>query len=543
MILLVPLLIACAPDPYPDYWEPGAGPSITAVSPASTTALAGGETVRIDGSGLAQATTVVVGTRNATIVDATDSYLDVTLPAGAPGGGEVDVAVVTPEGMAYAEGVFSYDIRGHEFWTDEVASATLYKIDCPVEVWSQGSPQAEWEYSYWCGVEFGYAGAYAFYGTGRQPGFSGDQADMVELSTLPPVGTVQVWEPGARRPPGVPYLYGLHVDGETIGITTPRDFERDLDIIAGREDMLRDYYYWYQEYPEAVEFHGPVAGVYGPDACYEQELPITGGSGDLLSLEGAPGEATGMLLGYAITEDYGHGPSHVYEYTGVVGTATGEVTGGEFRGDATGVELVYDGWSGWYFHGGVAGNLAAADLPAGTAFDVDLMRPAPESYHDLGQVEGLRDLDYVRLRPAEGGMKDSYDLLAGDALILRGSDLVVSWSPGEAPADGVDFLMVELRIYDADLDDPVWMTEVARLVAQGDDASGTLTIPASELQKLPQAVNDITPAWDLAGYWAELSVARHQLRKVSLAEPGLDDGDLVIDFIHIVNSPVMLRDR
>jgi hypothetical protein len=149
----------------------------------------------------------------------------------------------------------------------------------------------------------------------------------------------------------------------------------------------------------------------------------------------------------------------------------------------------------------------------------------------------------VRLRPAEGGMKDSYDLLAGDALILRGSDLVLSWTPGEAPAEGMDFLMVELRIYDADIDDPNWMTEVARLVAQGDDATGTLTIPASELQKLPEALNDITPAWDLAGYWAELSVARHQLRKVPLDEAGLDEGDLMIDFIHIVNSPVMLRDQ
>ncbi len=539
MIILISLILACAPDPYPDYWEPSAGPAIDSLDPASVLGLGGGDTLRIQGSGLASARTVVVGTRNATILEATDAYVDVTLPAGAPGGGDVDVAVVTDAGLSYVEGAFTYDIRGHAYWTDESASATLYKIDCPVEVWSQAGPSAEWDYAYWCGTELGYAAAYAFDGSGPQPGFSGDQADMVELSTLPPLGEIRVWEPGDRRPPGVPYLYGVHAEDEAIGITTARDFGRDLDIIAERDAMLRDYYYWYQEYPGSVTFEGPVAMVYGPDGCYEQELTVLDGDGQSLEVDGAPGQASGVILGSWVHEDYGGG--HTFDSVGIMGSATTVTQGGDLVGDPTGVELLYDGYSGWYFHQGVAGTLGPTDLPPGAAWDIDLTRLG--EFHDLGRVEGLQELRDVTLRSQGGGMDSAADLLAGDVAILRGGDLYVSWTPGTPPSDGLDFLMIELRVYDADLDDPVWLTELARLVAHADDADGTFTIPAAELQRLPVAVNGFTPVGDLKGVWAELSVARHQLRKVSLADAGLDDGDLVVDFIHIVNSPVMLRDR
>jgi len=539
MIFLIPLLLACADTPYPEYWEGEQGPDIRSVSPASVTALGGGETLRIEGSALATARTVVVGTRNATILEATDAYVDVTLPAGAPGGGVVDVAVVTEAGMSYAEAAFTYAIRGQDYWTDESASATLYKIDCPVEVWSQASPQAEWEYAYWCGTELGYAAAYAFDGTGPQPGFSGDQADMVELSTLPPVGELRVWDPGERRPPTVPYLYGVHAEDEAIGITTPRDFGRDLDIIAERDQLLKDYYYWYQEFPESVSFEGPVAMTYGPDGCYEQELTVLDGYGQTLEVDGAPGQASGVILGSWVHEDYGGG--HIFDSVGIMGSATVQTSGDDLVGDPTGAELLYDGYSGWYFHDGVAGTLGPTDLPSGATWDIDLTRLG--EFYDLGRVEALQDLTNVRLRAASGGVGSAADLLAGDVMITRGEDLIIAWDPGIAPEQGLDFLMIEIRVYDADLDDPVWLTELSRLVAQADDTAGSFTIPSGDLQALPVAVNSFTPAGDLKGTWAELSVARHQLRKVSLAEPGLDDGDLLVDFIHIVNSPVMLRNQ
>jgi len=539
MIILAAIFLSCAPDPYPDYFDEGSGPVISGVSPASVAGLGGGDTVTIQGSGLGAATTVVVGSRNATIVEARDGAVDVTLPAGAPGGGVVDVAVVTPDGVGYAEGAFSYDIRGQAYWTDEVASATLYKIDCPVEVWSQAGPKADWDYAYWCGTELGYAAAYAFDGTGPQPGFSGDQADMVELSTLPPEGEIRVWEPGERRPPMVPYIYGVHAEDEAIGVTTARDFERDLAIIEERDQLLRQYYYWYSEYPDAVSFEGPVAWVYGPDGCYEKELGITDGVGQSLELDGQAADASGVILGSWVHEDYGGG--HVFDSVGIMGSATGVSQGGDFVGDPTGVELLYDGYSGWYFHQGVAGTLGPTDLPEGAAWDVDLTRLG--EFHDLGRVEALQDLRQVTLRSDGGGMGSGSALLAGDVIVQRGSDLIIGWQPGEPPTDGIDFLMIELRVYDADIDDPYWMTELYRLVAQADDEAGTFTIPAEELQKLPIALNGFTYVGDLEGTWAELSIARHQLRKVSLTDAGLDDGDLLIDFIHIVNSPVMLRDR
>ncbi|MFH1465595.1 MAG: IPT/TIG domain-containing protein [Pseudomonadota bacterium] len=539
---LLPLfLAACAPDPYPDYWEAGAGPSLAGIDPPSVTSLAAGQPARILGSGLAEASTVVVGTRNATLVEVADDHVDVLLPEGAPGGGPVDLAVVTPDGMASLEGAFTWDIRGWEFWAAESASVTLYKIDCPVEVWTQANPKADWDYTYWCGVEQGYASAYAFDGTGRQPGFSGDQADVVELSTLPEPGGVRVWGPGDRRPTAVPYLYGVHAEDETLSITTPRDFARDLAEITRREDWLRDYYYWYAEYPEAFTWHGPVAGVYGPDACWEQDLSIADASGDWLDLGGEAGDLSGALLGFWVTEDYGGGD--IYESVGYTGSVTGISEGGGLRGDPSGAELVYDGYSGWFFPAGVAGTLGPSDLPEDAPWDVWLTRLGED--HPLGGFAPLRDLASVRLHEEGSGLGEALDLLTGDVAVLRGGDLTVTWEAGDG-GDGdtsLDFVMVEIRVYDASLEDPYWLTEVARLVAHGDDASGQVVIPAEELQKLPVAVCSFTRDGDLTGLWAELSVARHQLRKLSLEEAGVGEGDLVADFIHVVNAPVMVRDR
>ncbi len=531
MMIIALLLISCAQQPYPDYWEAEGGPSLVSIAPDSVKSLAGGDTVRISGQGLAGTSTVVVGTRNATIVEATDGWIDVQIPAGAPGGGAVDLAVVTDAGMAQLEAAFTYGVRGHDFWRDEVASATLYKVDCPVEVWSQADPQAEWDYSYWCGVEYGYAGAYAFDGAGPQPGFSGDQAEIVELSTLPPMGEVQVWEPGSRSPPGVPYIYGIHAEDEAISITTPRDFARDLAAIDQRVELLETYYYWY----DSVVAADPVVGIYGPDGCYQQELSISDGYDDVLEVQGAPGDASGVILGLYVAEDWGH----LWETVGTIGTATTSVEGGDIIGDPTGVELLYDGYSGWFFHEGVAWALGPADLPEGAAWNVGWTRLGERN--ELGRLAALEDLQQVRLGEAGGGVGTKSDLLAGDTAVMRGSDLEVSWTPGSDPGDdAMDYVMVEIRVYDAGIEDPYWMTEVGRIVAHGDDSAGSVTITSEDLQKLPVSPNTITP---FSGYLAEMSVARPQLRKLALEGTDLGDGDLVIDFIHVVNSPVMLRDR
>ena len=96
-------------------------------------------------------------------------------------------------------------------------------------------------------------------------------------------------------------------------------------------------------------------------------------------------------------------------------------------------------------------------------------------------------------------------------------------------------MVVELRVYDADIDDPNWMTELYRLVSWTDDSAGRLTLKAEDLQSLPTVANKLSRLDELIGYWAELSVVRHQLRKVEVSE-----GDLVVDFVHAVTSPVTL---
>jgi hypothetical protein len=119
--------------------------------------------------------------------------------------------------------------------------------------------------------------------------------------------------------------------------------------------------------------------------------------------------------------------------------------------------------------------------------------------------------------------------------IKRDRDLLITWTPAAFTEDP-GFLVVEISIFDTDVDDPSWQTEVARLVAQGDDSVGALTLPADVLSDLPPAPNNWGDDDDFTGYWGELTITRHRLRKVKV-----DGGDLVVDFIHAVNGPVRLR--
>jgi hypothetical protein len=78
-------------------------------------------------------------------------------------------------------------------------------------------------------------------------------------------------------------------------------------------------------------------------------------------------------------------------------------------------------------------------------------------------------------------------------------------------------------------------TQVARLVARGDDSAGRLTIAQADMEKLPSAPNMWDDLDEARGYWGDMSITRHQLRKVRM-----DDGDMVVDFIHTINGPVFL---
>jgi len=517
--LLVALLVGCGEAPYPDYWDADAvGPTVCAVSREVLTSTTGGKELVIGGTGLGGTTTVVIGGRNAQVVETTADSVTVLLPDAAPGVAQVDVTVVTDQGTATLENALTYDVTGRDWWADEVASATLYRIDCPVEASVYYESYGDYP-MFWCGIETGYAYGYAFDGTGPQPGFAGDQADFVWLSQLPALGQTRLLGPGDRRPPKLPVLYGVHAEDEAFHIETPRDFERDLAFITEKEELLSETYYWADD---ITTWYGPQVFVYDDEVCYDVTASVEDGAEDILVLdEDLPGGTTGVVLGFAIEEKYG--PNESYYSDGVTGTAwAAEVSGDEMVGGPSGLSLYYDGYSGFFFPDAIADNVGSSDLPSEADYLVSTTR--------LGEVTERGTVN-------SGAKFELYfpDLMTGDVAIDRTEDLELSW-PANAESDDPVFVVVELVVYDVDIDDPVYWTEVARIVGNGDDTEGTLTIASEKLSLLPAAANMADDNDDLIGTWAELSVARHQLRKVAV-----DDGDLVIDFIHVVNAPVRLK--
>jgi len=537
VVVFTPLL-ACGTPPYPDYWDDeSAAPSIDGIDPDTVSSLAGGASLTISGARLDSARTVVVGGRNAVIDEASDGAVVITLPDGPPGGGPVDVTVVTDGGMAIAEGALDYATEGSDFWASEVASATLYRLDCPIEIWTKDT-SSQWAELFWCGFEMGYAEAFAFYGAGSQKGLAGDQMGFAELSSLPPAGEVRLMGPGERRPPVAPILYGARAEDEHFEITTPRDFARDLDHIATVAERIDYYYYW----ADNVESIDGMAYVYGAEECFDADVVVLDGSGESLTIEGDATGATGVWLGFLVTEDYGSGgpggSSDLYYTDAFTGTARVSADGDTLTGEPSGVTLSYDGYSGYFFYDGVGGYIHTSDLPTDATYSVRYNRLGVLTEQvEVGGVEELELLEpellsgFLQYDPADTGDGP------GDVLVRRDRDLEVSWVPGREDEDPT-VVVVELRVYDASLDDPIWMTEIARIVGHGVDGEGSLTIPSELLEQLPRVDNAVDDNYDLVGLWAELTVARHQLRRAPLDDSG--ERDLVIDFVHAVNGPITL---
>lgn len=542
MIFLPLLLAACDTSPYPDYFTDTDGaPEITAVTPATSLSPAAGVAITLTGSNLGTTRTVVVGGRNATLVSVSDTSVAVTLPDAAPGSGAVDVAVATDFGVTWAEDAFAWTTDGWDWWANEVASVALYSVDCPAEAWGHDPTTDEWFEAWWCGMSMGYADGYGFWGAGRQPGFAGDLAGFAEVSSLPMVGETRVFGPGDRRPPVAPMLYGNHPEDESLGITTPRDFARDLQYLEDRDQMLLRYYYWFKDIQEHL---GPLARLFDEDGrCIHAngdecvtpmsggdtgciDLDVVSGEGDELVVDGDAIGAAGVDLGLGKGEVYAGDPTVYYSFA-FNSSASVDVSadGGTLTGGPSGAVLDYDNWSGWYWKKGSPPLVRNGDLPPDADYEV--------SWNSLGQTQTLGT---VRGVSAITGLKPG--VLAGDATFNRNRELTLTWDPVVPDESGdPSYLVVDLRIYDANVVDPNWMTEVYRVVARGDDAAGTVTIPPAVMAQLPDVYNAQDANWDLVGYWAELTVARHQFRKVPI-----EGGDLVVDFMHVVSAPVMLTD-
>jgi hypothetical protein len=509
-------LLACAVAPYPDYFPDGQlYPQITGTTPEVIGSRLAGAEIIIEGKHLAGARTVVVGGRNADIVSVDDRAIAVRLPALPAGSSSLAISVATGEGVGTLEGALQVDI-GHGRWSDaEQASVALVQLDCPVTVWGKFVGGSWYPYE-WCGPSGGWASAEGFIGSAEQPGLAGELSGVATLAQLPAMGDVVVFGPGDARPPGAPLVHGSHTGRERIHVQTERDFARDLDLVQSREALFFETYAWVGDVIESV---GPTAVLYDDESCWISDIAVVDGEADALLLAEDAGGATGLQLGFQVLEDY---YGEVWTVDGTSTTTSLLDTEHELVfGAPSGAALAFDEWSGWFFAEGVGGELGIGELPSQAEYQVSRTDADGEKV-EQGWVDSGESIELI-----------SPDLMSGDVGIKRHQDLLISWTPAEYTEEP-DFLLIELVVFDTSVDDPTWQTEVARLVARGDDAVGALTLPADILADLPAAPNNWRPDGSQTGYWAELTIARHRLRQV-------DKGRTVIDLVHGVNGPVRLR--
>ena len=235
-------LLACQMSPYPDYWpDKSQYPIIKALDPAEVQSRVGGETITLTGNRLDAARTVVVGGRNAEIVNIDTHSVQFIMPELPAGPEKVAVSIVTERGAATREGAMQVRSPSAEFVRDEVASVSLLRYDCPMEGWGVYADGEEASFG-WCGVDMGYASGEAWWGSGPQPGFAAELAQVTPLAELPPVGEVRLFEPESTRHPEVSLAYKAHGWLESISIQTERDFAADLAFVEERQQLLDETY-------------------------------------------------------------------------------------------------------------------------------------------------------------------------------------------------------------------------------------------------------------------------------------------------------------
>jgi hypothetical protein len=511
-------MLACTVSPYSDYWpDKSAYPEITSLNPSVIDGRAGGQVVTISGKHLGNTLTVVVGGRNAEIVSAGPRTVMARLPALPVGPEQLAVSLVTGQGAATRERALSIDAGAPEFWDNEVSSVSVVRVDCPIEGWGVFPDGEEYPYG-WCGADMGYASAEAWLGSGPQPGFAGEIGGMTPLSQLPSVGEVRVFGPDERKPPSVPLVFAAHGEREEIRIRTARDFARDIDFIIERQDLLEQTYYWADS---ISDWPGPWVSLYDDEECWSADLDMVEGGGDELVVDGDASGATSMTMGFGIVEEY---EDFTYEDWATTGTASiASVDGSTIKGGPSGIDLGYDMDSGWFLPWGVAGVVGTSDLPS-AEYTIDMVNAKGQKRH-LGDVEGPTYFDLWDTWP---------DLTVGYAYVDLDDTLEVSWIPGPEGATP-SFVVVEMAVYDTDINDPNWQTQVSRIVAHGDDSTGQLLIAPEDLQALPEAPNQWDEWGEAVGYWGEMTIARHQFRKVKV-----EGGDMVIDFVHAITGPVFI---
>ena len=497
------LLAACAP--YANYWD-GEGPSLSS-------ATIEGEQLVLSGAGLGTASTVVVGGLNARVVEAAEGSVTATLPWGLPPG-PLAVSVVTDDGQSTLEEALTWRAAAG----DEAASAVLAQVDCPIET-RISLEDGDFDLLFWCGMEMGYADAWGLAGPGAQPGFAAELVGYGSLLGAPELDSWRLYLPGEPRQPKLPQKYGGNAPDETWAIETTRDFTRDLASLQDQLALIEALYYWIVEDTSA-----PQAWFYDEDSCYDSAAEVGQGS-TVSSLDvSAPAGALGLWLGAEVYEE----GNYTYELAN--GTAELAADG---SGYPSGAVLGYDEYSGNFLAYAVGGFVGRSDLPPDAEYSVTTTRfgeitergslQAPGPF--VVTVPGAEDPEDPG--PQWRSLLDEHDVLD----VFLSEDLTVKWSGGESG----DLVVVELAVYDADIDDPGWMTELYRISGLVDAGAGEAIVPQALLEQLPSAPNAVDANYDLTGYWAEVTVTRHHLSALDL-----DEGQLVVDMAYAVNAPIGL---
>lgn len=509
--MIILLSLACS-SPFTDYWpDESKHPSITIIEPTSISGMLGGQTITIQGTQLSSTKTVVIGDRNAEIISATASSVEVLVPANTAGGGSVDVVLATAGGMARAIEGLTYSSLANDWWANENASVIAGRLDCPVEAWALADGE-EWTSLLWCGFEMGYGWGNAVVGKEPQAGFAGDMSGFHPLSALPPAGEAFYWGIDEQRPLELPSRYSPFLVGDSVTLHAPRNFVDDLAFIDQRMEQLELYYNWWDD---VVSLYRTVA-FYDDDSCWLGEANLDSSTATTLIVDAGASGATGLLLGYGIEEDYDGEP---YYSEGFTSSAAISIDGTAVESEYTGLNISYDDYSGQFFADGVNELVGVADLPFSTS--LRLRRSFTGQTAELGSVESMAELDVTEP-----------DILSGLSQVNRDFSFDIQWIPIAESSDPA-VVVAEIRIYDFSVQNPNGWHEVARLVRSASPEDGKISFSIEDLQQLPVAENRVDDEYDLIGLWGELTVSHHQLRKVANG-----DGEMVIDFVHAIQSPI-----
>ena len=504
-------LFSCSTDTFPDYWpDASKHPSITSISPEAVSGMLGGQTIRIEGSLLGSTKTVVIGDRNAEIISTDGSFIEVVVPANTAGGGAVDVVLATEDGMARLVEGFIYNSLGSDWWRNENASVVASRLECPVEAWAL-APGDEWTSLLWCGFEMGYSWGNAVIGKERQAGFAGDLSGFHPLSALPSEGESAFWGIDDEKPLALPSRYSPFLIDDNITLQTTRDFEDDLDFVYYRMDQLEEYYTWW-DYVTALY---PVVAFYDDESCWLGEASVEGVTSKELIVDSAVAGATGILVGYEVEEDYEGEP---YYSQGFTTSAEISIDGDTLTSHHSGLTIAYDDYSGQFFSEGVNEQNGVQDIPFRSNFTVRTSLVGEDVV--LGAVQSMAELNIT-----------APDIISGLSQMDQAFSFDITWTPISSAPPSV--VVAEIRIYDFGVDNPNGWHEVARLVRSANPSDGEISFEPIDLLKLPITPNRVDDDYDLVGYWGELTVSHHQLRKISNGE-----GEMVIDFIHAIQAPI-----